>query len=141
MEVVKESAAMLSNYEVHALLKELQAGSSQRGKKSISKKKQNLATISYETIKYLENTPCGLQTPEVVEKFLQALAPYNLTKSEKLQLLNHRPSTSVEIMAMVEECEERLSEDQMESLIKVITSMLPGEQEEEGAEGEEGEEG
>lgn len=42
---------------------------------------------------------------------------------------------------MVEECEERLSEDQMESLIKLITTMLPGEQEEEGAEGEEGEEG
>nr|XP_054765902.1 DNA-directed RNA polymerase III subunit RPC9-like [Lytechinus pictus] len=145
MEVIKESAAMLSNFEVHALLKELQSGSSQRGKKSISKKQQNLATISYETIKYLEKTPCGLQTPEVVEKFLRALTPFSLTKSEKLQLLNHRPKTTVEIMAMIEECEERLTEEQMESLIQVITSILPGEQGEEEEEGEEemeqGEEG
>ncbi|XP_071479407.1 DNA-directed RNA polymerase III subunit RPC9-like [Diadema antillarum] len=135
MEIINESAAMLSNYEVFSLLSDLQAESARKGKKSISKKQQNLATISYETIKYLEKTPCHLQSAEVLEAFLKAVAPYKLTKAEKLQLLNHRPTTTVEIMAMIEECEERLTEEQMEELIQVIISTLPGDQEmEEGGE-------
>jgi DNA-directed RNA polymerase subunit F len=130
MEVVQENCAMLSNYEVLSLLKD--------NKKAQNKKKRHqnthVATILYSTLKYLEKTPCKDQSPEVVTAFMQALEAFNLTKAEKLQLLNLRPSTAVEIQLLIEESEERLSEDQIEQLLNTIAEYLGSEEvEEDGA--------
>lgn len=56
-----------------------------------------LATITYQTIKYLEDTPCKKQTPDAISQFLRAIEPFKLTKAEKLALLNICPTTPVEI--------------------------------------------
>jgi hypothetical protein len=122
MEVVNENAALLSNYDVFSLLTDLQAG--ENGQKKPNKFLQNLATISYETIKCLEKTPCKDQSPEIIEKFMKSLVPYNLSKAEKLQLLNHRPTAAVEIQLLIEESEERLTEDQIEELLQLVADCL-----------------
>lgn len=128
MEVKNECSAMLSNYEVLTLLSDLQTG---KGQKKPNTSQTHLATVSYETVKYLENTPCAKQSPEIISKFMTAIQPYNLTRSEKLQLLNQRPSTAVEIQLIVEESEERLTEDQIYELLDVVKEHLPGGEEEE----------
>ncbi|KAG7208921.1 hypothetical protein KM043_015100 [Ampulex compressa] len=122
MEVLKECSAYLSNYEVLSILQNIKSNKKQ-------KMTQNqLATITYQTIRYLEDTPCKRQTPETIRDFLKALESFKLTKCEKLTLLNVCPKTALEIQLIVEDSEDRLNDEQVESLLQVITNHL-GEEE------------
>ncbi|XP_039363713.1 DNA-directed RNA polymerase III subunit RPC9 isoform X1 [Mauremys reevesii] len=125
------NAALLSNFEVFQLFTDLKQQRKDSGKHKQSSGQQNLNTIMYETLKYISKTPCRFQSPEIVRDFLIAMKGHKLTKAEKLQLLNHRPMTAVEIQLMVEESEERLTEEQIESLLQTVSSILPGNPEEE----------
>eukprot|EP00794_Sanderia_malayensis_P006985 gene6985-7770_t len=117
MEVLDENSAMLSNYEVLSLLKDFKAGKNQPS---------SVATISYEAVKYLEQMPCKQQSPEVIDKFMKEMISYDFTKAEKLQLLNLRPASVVELQLILEEVDERLkSEEEIEKLLELIQSLLP----------------
>ncbi|XP_076755616.1 CGRP receptor component [Xylocopa sonorina] len=125
MEVLKECSAYLSNYEVLHILQNIKANKKQ-------KMKQNqLATITYQTIRYLEETPCKRQSPEKIRDFLKALEPFKLTKCEKLTLLNVCPKTPLEIQLIVEDSEDRLTDEDVESLLQVVTNYLGEEEQDE----------
>ncbi|RZC32572.1 DNA-directed RNA polymerase III subunit RPC9, partial [Asbolus verrucosus] len=97
----------------------------QKIKDSRKKHKGQLATITYETLRYLENTPCSQQTPESIAQCLKALEPFNLNKNEKLMLINSPPTTALEIQLMIEESEERLSEEQVEQIVQIMVEYFP----------------
>ena len=65
---------------------------------------------------------------------MEALEPFKLTKAEKLQLLNLRPCSLVELQLIVEELDERLrTEEDIEKLLMVIKENLPVEEEDKEA--------
>jgi len=121
MDVINDNVALLSNYEVFSVLREMYLH--RRPDAGL----QQLATVSYETLRYLEMTPCRKQSPEALAAFARAVASFSLTKAERLQLLNHRPTSAVILSLLVEEIDERLTTDeQIEELIGAIGSALPG---------------
>ena len=145
MEVVNKNVAFLSNCEVFDLLKQTKENIALRllAKKSnnlnnsinnLSLDKQNinvdkhLPTVVYESLRFLEKTACENQTPEIVAIFFQKLAErkeFKLTKVEKLQLINHRPASAVELQVLIEDSEERFTLDQMDDLLEFVMNNLP----------------
>ncbi|XP_012523241.1 DNA-directed RNA polymerase III subunit RPC9 [Monomorium pharaonis] len=120
MKVIKGNwNTLLSNYEVLDIL---------QNTNSYKKKMTPLATISYQTIKYLEEMPCKKQNPEKIHEFLKAMESFKLTKAEKLTLLNLCPTTQLEIQLMVEESEERLTDEEVETLLQIVANVRGDEQ-------------
>ncbi|KAG5457715.1 MAG: calcitonin gene-related peptide-receptor component protein crcp [Olpidium bornovanus] len=126
MEVVDARSAMLSNYEVYVVVKEHEDKRKKTATPENPVSTEAKATVEFELLRYLSEGPCRDQTPEDVRALLRGLQGFGLTKAEQLQILNHRPSQMVEIVAqIVEECEERLTTEQSEQLLELITSTLP----------------
>jgi len=137
MEVLKECEALLSNYEVLALLteqdKETGKGHNPKSKekdkdKDKDKEKyipQNLRTIEFELKKYLNNTPVAHHSKEQVEQLLDQLKNYKLTKAEKLCIVNLRPSSQVELHVIIEDCQERFGLEDLQNIINIVTTTLP----------------
>ncbi|KAJ6627973.1 RNA polymerase Rpb4-domain-containing protein [Mycena sp. CBHHK59/15] len=147
MEVVNARAALLSNYEVLTLLRELESDHLARTKTAHRIKKEeeastavppgggrdptvvevseNLRTVSVEAIQYLsaEYQPTAAQTPEAITQLVKSLEPYGLTKAEKLQIVNLAPQNHIELYVIVEELEDRLAE-RMEEVISYVQASL-----------------
>ena len=126
MEVTNKLVGMLSDHETMELLQDY---TKQLNKKVTKNLDQNLATVAYETLQYLKDKPASFQNSSIIKSVVKQLLPYNLTKSEKLQLINLRPTSSVELNVIIEESEERLSEDQEEEILSIL-SQLPFKEEE-----------
>ncbi|KAH7698842.1 Calcitonin gene-related peptide-receptor component protein [Aphelenchoides avenae] len=121
MEVLDKRATILTNVEVLELLKE--------AKTKVAKPKQGGSrqynTILYEAMKYLGETPAAVQTPAHVKKLVKALEKFKLTGAEAMQIANLRPTKPIEVQLVIEECEERLTEEQVEQLCQIVAEILP----------------
>ncbi|KAI9256937.1 HRDC-like protein [Sporodiniella umbellata] len=147
MQIKNVRSALITNYEVLQLLEEKQTLQKEIQKEdSTVEYPENLRTVQFELTEFLKQTPVSTQQPEQIKACMEALSAYDLTKAEKLQLINLRPKSAVEIYLIIEECEERFGEEDLESLLNSILETLPRdddevmEEEEEGEEGEEEEE-
>ncbi|KAG5684485.1 hypothetical protein PVAND_013717 [Polypedilum vanderplanki] len=119
MEIRNQKHQVLTNYEVLMALRTVKDSKSSHSTK-------NLATITYETIQYLENTPCKDQTQENIENFIIELKKFGrLTKSEILTMINDPPTLPVHIQLIVEDSEERLSETQVDEIIELSKKYFP----------------
>ncbi|KAF7974751.1 hypothetical protein HWV62_11335 [Athelia sp. TMB] len=138
MEVLNARAALLSNHEVLTLLRELDSAHIARAKTAVRIKQEdparpqpaeevceNLRTVEVEAISYLTAAylPTPTQTDASVAKLTKALAPYALTKAEKLQVVNLAPTEPVELYVIVEELEDRLGEH-MDDIIDIVRASV-----------------
>ncbi|KAH8094766.1 RNA polymerase Rpb4-domain-containing protein [Phellopilus nigrolimitatus] len=155
MEVISPRSALLSNYEVLTLLRELESEQLARQKTALRVKKEedervalgasqpdahvasqaslvlqedvceNLRTVEVEAIQYLaaDYQPTKAQSPEAITQLVRALGAYELTKAEKLQIVNLAPTEAVELYVIVEEIEDRLGAHMEDVLRDVSTSL------------------
>jgi len=116
-QVVNARSALLSNFEVLNLLRELDAEHIARTKTAIRVKKEeeaagknshdtqteeiseNLRTVELEAIQYLsaDYQPTLHQSDAGITQLVQGLQPFGLSKSEKLQVVNLAPTEPVEL--------------------------------------------
>jgi hypothetical protein len=91
---------------------------------------ENLETIIIELQAYLRDRPAGNeQVPQTIENitsYMRELAAnkLDLEKAEKLQLINSAPSAMPVLYALVEECELRFSQEQLELLLTLCRGYL-----------------
>jgi len=115
-QVVNARSALLSNFEVLTLLRELDADHIARTKTAIRVKKEeaagknshesyaeeiseNLRTVELEAIQYLsaDYQPTLHQSDAGISQLVRGLEPFGLSKSEKLQIVNLAPTEAVEL--------------------------------------------
>ncbi|KAI8921846.1 RNA polymerase II [Powellomyces hirtus] len=130
MEVLELRAAHLSNSEVLTFLTELQTVREQNipvvnPGAPLESNLKDLYEIEREVVTFLSGTPCAEQDEAVIKTFMEALRKYDLTKGEKLMLLNLRPKSIAELNPMVEDLDNRLREEEQEALVALICELLP----------------
>ncbi|GAA5901382.1 hypothetical protein JCM6882_007762 [Rhodosporidiobolus microsporus] len=147
METLNERAGFLCNHEVLALLRQQRDARAQQIKHLTDSKKgkerdgseftardeieriqpQDLHTVTFEALSYLEEPvhPMRRQTTESVGKLLDELEELDLTKAERLQLVNLAPTSIVELHVCIEDIGERFPTDaSQEHLLSLIKSHL-----------------
>lgn len=115
MELVEASSEVMSNREVLDILENY-----------ASKKQTNLATILYETTSYLKSSPAASSTLSSVAEFLDAIKEkqYDLSKMEKVQLVNLKPERETELYLIIDNIEEKLTDEQRVELLELIRTKL-----------------
>lgn len=134
MDFDRNSLRPLSNYETFIIVRQIHDNNNERengkrGKKGVNRtlehKNVGLHTVTYEALKYFEDTPCVEQNPTIIKEFYQEVKKFELKKNEILQILNLRPITAVELQLIIEDSETRLTEAQSNELIELIQTKLP----------------
>jgi len=139
MEVVRNTEAFLSNYEVMTFLREqkqLRLGNKSRTASGPCAKDRSgaVTTLVLETLSAVERTPALKQDESKITQFLDRLEKFRLTRTESLMLLNHCPTSAVEVHLMVEESEERLNEDGVQEILDIVQEIFGKEDEDEDVE-------
>ena len=142
MEVINARASTLTNFEVLSFLKHQKdsikppKGKREKGSKH-QKVNKSLLTVTLEALSWLENSPAGAQEEDHIKSFVNRLSEMckdnkdvngrslQLSKEEVVQLINHRPCSAVEIQLLLDNSEERFSEDQVDKLLEIVDECLP----------------
>ncbi|TPX30560.1 hypothetical protein SmJEL517_g05901 [Synchytrium microbalum] len=121
MEIEESTDCLLSDFEVLELLKKT------RAHRNIAPEFADLNTVETEVLKYLENKPAASQTHEDVDKFMNSpiTSKFELTEAEVLQLLNWRPTSTLELVLYVSDLETRFTAEQQQEMLKLIKELLP----------------
>jgi hypothetical protein len=125
MEIINKNIALLSNNEVYLLLKEREQQYLNKKTQNKKTKSASIPSIISDSIKHLESTSCTHQNEDIIKNFLNKCLQFELTKVEKLQLLNQRPTNAVELQLLIESSEERFTLEQMDEILDFVNQTLP----------------
>jgi len=127
MEVVKLCDTPLCNSEVLHFLREKKRALSDT--RPVSERGNQAATVVLETLNHLEKSEAVTDlTPRRVKAFNRRIKENNLelTDAERLHLINLCPTTLVEIQVLIDDSEERFTEDQVNLMLEIVQTELLG---------------
>uniref|UniRef100_A0A1A9W650 DNA-directed RNA polymerase III subunit RPC9 n=1 Tax=Glossina brevipalpis TaxID=37001 RepID=A0A1A9W650_9MUSC len=116
---VRPLYSRLCNFEVMEALKNVKDTKKKFGLR-------NLATITYETLQYLEESPCKYQSNKSIIDFLKEMEHYKLKANECLMMINDPPTSALHIQLLIEDSEERLTEEQVNEILQTSRKHFPG---------------
>ncbi|CAH8507138.1 unnamed protein product [Schistosoma turkestanicum] len=112
-----QNPRLLTNLEVLKLIKD---------KLESKKKVRRQQTLLYTSAKYLNNkSPCSKQLESGVQGFAEEVKVFNLSKSEILMLINHCPSSQVELSVIISDLDSRLSNSQADQILQLVEKHFP----------------
>lgn len=115
---------MLTNAEVLWRIEEL------RSKSTVNDCPENLALVINEILSHFKQRPAGNlkapQTAENISGFMKELGESGiyLEKAEVLQIINNAPTSLPVLFNIIEECEDRLDEEQTNRLLELCEKYL-----------------
>ncbi|KDQ06958.1 hypothetical protein BOTBODRAFT_70673 [Botryobasidium botryosum FD-172 SS1] len=141
MEVLNARAAMLSNYEVLTLLSELEAERIANDKAAMAAKEAagpehnpspaapvdtNWRTVEYETLKWLKAPKMATtqQDKNSIARLAKDLRRYDLTKAEKLQIINLMPVDQAALYPIIEDFEDRFDISILEEINRCVQNAM-----------------
>lgn len=130
MKIENAREAFLSDFEVlqHLLqVKEQYKIADKRGKhfKKHGPNLPDLEAIVRDTTTYLSQQTASRMTEANFAAIMKKLNEYELEKIEKLQIINQLPYSMVHLYAIVEECDTRFTEDQINDILATIATEVP----------------
>ncbi|CAH8556194.1 unnamed protein product [Heterobilharzia americana] len=109
-----QNPRLLTNLEVLKVIKESR------------KKVRRQQTLMFTCGKYLNcKTPCSKQSEAEVQAFANEIKDFNLTKSEILMLINHCPSSQVELSVIISDLDSRFSNRQADNILQLVQKHFP----------------
>jgi len=121
MRVLGVAEGLLTNVEVLDLLRE-RAG--EPGRLATYPQPHDPFPTEMECYDALRAAPAGAQDRENVRLFIEHIAAIELTQAEVVQLINLKPTERVTVHAVVEKCERRLTEDEVDDLLHLCEKYL-----------------
>ncbi|KAK9052860.1 hypothetical protein SSX86_029490 [Deinandra increscens subsp. villosa] len=118
MKILKENAGPLTNFEVLDFFR------SRGAAKDPTRVLAPVAPSEFKVYDYLAHSAASGQTRESITEFVAKCKPYKLTKSEIANIINIRPSSSVEIDPLIENLDSRLGES-VEELVELVVQVFP----------------
>lgn len=114
---------LLSDYEVYKVFIESDEDGCRKRKDDHS----SADSIRDDVREYLSNKCCANQNPDNILKIMKCLNefPIQLTRYEKLMIINTPPRSHLHLSLLVKDCEERFDEEQMNTLLTLIDICLP----------------
>ncbi|EDW65807.1 DNA-directed RNA polymerase III subunit RPC9 [Drosophila novamexicana] len=112
METVNATYAYVTNLEVMHLLQQIKGTKKKFGMR-------NLATVTYEALQFLEESPCKTQTRESINSYLCDLAAYRLMPHEMLQMVNDPPTSALHTQLLIDDNKIPLTDEENEAIIEL----------------------
>ncbi|KAF5200380.1 RNA polymerase II, Rpb4, core protein [Thalictrum thalictroides] len=120
MKILQVNAGALTQFELLDFLKSRGA--------STDPKTRFIAPIApseFQVYDYLVQKAASNQTRESIKEFLKKCEKFDLAKAEKLNVIDIRPSSVVEIDPIIEDCEKRMGSDVVDELVDMVTQIFP----------------
>ncbi|KAK9378077.1 RNA polymerase II [Kockiozyma suomiensis] len=120
---------LLSNFEVLQHINDIKRRQKQH---SASRYRSALKTENFETIllelhTYLgdkSHSPAAKQSVNDIKSFMKEISIYDLEKAEKLQIINIAPTSLVTLYCLVEEYDQRFTEDEGNHMLQLVQTYL-----------------